>query len=86
MAEVLANIKGTQSRCRWGPLNISAFAVLGPQGTVLGLLIFLFYINDVGDNIPSSIRLFADENLIYEGCSEIIETLCLFCFLIDVFG
>jgi hypothetical protein len=23
---------------------------------------------------------------IYEGCSEIIETLCLFCFLIDVFG
>ena len=35
-----------------------------PQGTVLGPLMFLLYINDIGQNIKSSkIRLFADDCL-----------------------
>ena len=36
-----------------------------PQGTVLGPLCFLVYINDIGDNISSPIRLFADDTLLY---------------------
>ena len=32
-----------------------------PQGTVLGPLLFLLYINDINSNILSSIRLFADD-------------------------
>jgi hypothetical protein len=35
-----------------------------PQGTVLGPLMFLLYINDIGENIGSSVRLFADDSLI----------------------
>ena len=36
-----------------------------PQGTVLGLLLFLIYINDIGSNITSNIPLFADDYVIY---------------------
>ena len=36
-----------------------------PQGTVLGPLMFLLYINDIGNNTSSTIRLFADDCLIY---------------------
>ena len=33
-----------------------------PQGTaVLGLLLFLLYVNDIGNNILSGLRLFADD-------------------------
>ena len=36
-----------------------------PQGTVLGPLMFLVYINDIADGVSSSIRLFADDCLLY---------------------
>ena len=36
-----------------------------PQGTVLGPLMFLLCINDIGDNIESQIRLFADDTILY---------------------
>ena len=32
-----------------------------PQGTVLGPLLFLLYVNDIGKDITSNIRLFADD-------------------------
>ena len=37
-----------------------------PQGTVLGPLMFLVYINDINENIRSSVWLFADDCVIYK--------------------
>ena len=37
-----------------------------PQGTVLGPLMFLTYINDISENIDSKVKLFADDCLMYK--------------------
>ena len=36
-----------------------------PQGNVLGPCFFLLYIKDIGDNISSTVRLFADDYVKY---------------------
>ena len=36
-----------------------------PQGSVLGPILFMLYSNDINENIQSSIRLFADDSIIY---------------------
>ena len=40
-----------------------------PQGTVLGPLMFILYINDIDNETSSSIRLFADDCLLYRTVS-----------------
>ena len=37
-----------------------------PQGTVLGSLMFLIYINDIKSGISSNLRLFADDCILYQ--------------------
>ena len=36
-----------------------------PQGTVLGPLMFLLFINDIHENLDSTLRLFGDDALLY---------------------
>jgi len=48
------------AQCSWLPV-ISGV----PQGTVLGPLLILLYINDITYDISSDIRLFADDCIVY---------------------
>ena len=48
-----------------------------PQGTVLGPLMFLLYINDIATGISSPLRLFADDCLLYRTINSIEDSLIL---------
>ena len=41
-----------------------------PQGSVLGPTLFLLFINDIGNDITSNIRLFADDTILYRPISS----------------
>jgi len=48
-----------------------------PQGTVLGLLMFLLYINYINKNFLLSVRLFADDCVVYRSISNYDNTTVL---------
>ena len=45
-----------------------------PQGSVLGPLLFLVYINDLTDNINSEMRLFADDSSWFTAVKGVEQT------------
>ena len=48
-----------------------------PQGTVLGPTLFLLFINDIVDRSDSTIRLFADDSVVYREISSPSDHACL---------
>ena len=44
-----------------------------PQGTVLGPLFFLLYINDLPDSIKCKIGLFADDSIVYNNIISVTD-------------
>ena len=57
-----------------GALSDITYVTSGvPQGSVLGPILFLLYINDINENVQSSIRLFADDSIIYRKINSNID-------------
>ena len=46
-----------------------------PQGSVLGPLLFLVYINDIAEHLPSLTRLFADDSSLFYSAAHIDDIL-----------
>ena len=59
----IVEVNGKQSM--WLPVNSGI-----PQGSVLGPLLFLLYINDLPDNIDSSVYMYPDDTKLYREIRE----------------
>ena len=50
----------------WADVNAGA-----PQGSILGPLLFLIYINDLSDGLKSECKLFADDTSLFSVVNDI---------------
>ena len=55
------HVKINNSRSEWMPVTSGI-----PQGSVLGPILFVIYINDLPDSVPSDIYLFADYTKVFK--------------------
>ena len=60
----MVSVNGSHSSPRPVPSGV-------PQGSVLGPVLFLLYINDITEHIQSTMRLFADDSIVYREIKNI---------------
>ena len=60
----------TKCKTTWANIQGSQINLVVPQGRVLGPLKFLVYVNDIWRNIDWSVRLFAENCIIYRKTSN----------------
>ena len=48
-----------------------------PQGSVIGLVLFLAYINDLPDGLQSQVHLFVDDTVVYMAVSSFTDAALL---------
>ena len=44
-----------------------------PQGSILGLTLFLLYINELPDNVICDIAIYADDTTLYSKCDQVSD-------------
>ena len=57
-------VRGTHSS--WSCVTLDV-----PQGTILGPILFVIYVNDISSNISSTLRMFPDDTKVYRELSNI---------------